>query len=355
MAELREILAAFADLRRHGEAGVLASVVHVEGSTYRRPGARMLVLPDDRMVGLLSGGCLEGDLLEHARAVRESGQPRLVHYDSRAQDDIVWGLGLGCAGVVEIWLERVTAEQPGPLPWLEAWRRQRAAGAIATRLEAPGERRALHPDGHLEGDLAGADDALREAVARRRSGRRGPLCVEFVPAPLHLVLFGGGPDAVPVARLAAELGHDVAVLDGRPAYARPERFPLARVTQTEPEAAVSAAGLGAESFAVVMTHHYLRDRTILRDLLESPVPPRYIGVLGPQRRSQDLLRDLAADGLVVDDAARARIFAPAGLDIGGDGPESIALAILAEIQALAAGRSGGWLRERKGPIHDTEP
>jgi len=355
MAELREILAAFADLRCHGEAGVLASVVHVEGSTYRRPGARMLVLPDDRMVSLLSGGCLEGDLLEHARAVRASGQPRLVHYDSRAEDDIVWGLGLGCAGVVEVWLERVDDARPGPLVWLQAWRRERAAGAIATQLEAPGERRALHADGRLEGSLQDADDALLEAYARRHSSRQGPLAVEFVPAPLHLALFGGGPDAVPVARLAAELGFAVTVLEGRPAYARPERFPLARVALVEPEASVAAAALGPESFAVVMTHHYLHDRTILRGLLESPDPVRYIGLLGPQRRSEELLRDLAADGLAPDDANRARIHAPAGLDIGGDGPQGIALAILAEIQALAAGRSGGWLRERKGPIHDPEP
>ena len=156
MKELRDILDAYTRLAERGEAGVLASVAHVAGSTYRRPGARMLVLPDDTMVGLISGGCLEGDLLEHARRVRETGVPALVQYDHRGQDDIVWGLGLGCAGAVDVWLERVDARSPGPLRWLEAWSHARESGAIATALSGPraGERRALTGRGELLGKLA---------------------------------------------------------------------------------------------------------------------------------------------------------------------------------------------------------
>ncbi len=128
MRELREILREWRRLEVEGGVGVLASVVHAEGSTYRRPGARVLVLPDERTVGLLSGGCLEGDLLLRARLVRESGEPTLVRYDGTA-DDVVWGLGLGCAGIVEVLLEPVDARRPGPLAWLESCLEARRRGA----------------------------------------------------------------------------------------------------------------------------------------------------------------------------------------------------------------------------------
>lgn len=356
MRELLDILAAFQELEAAAGAAVLASVVRVEGSTYRRPGARMLVLPDDRMVGILSGGCLEGDLLEQARAVREDGAPRLVRYDHRDEDDIVWGLGLGCAGALDVLLERVDSGSPGPLRWLRRWTKSRRRGALATGLEAPhlGQRRALEPNGRPEGPLGGADDALTEALVSGRGTRQrlasGQVWIEVFHPPLRLVVFGAGPDAEPVARLAAELGWDLTVVDGRPAYARPERFPGARVLLAESATAATAAGLDEETYVLVMTHHYLHDRDLLRQLLPSPAP--YVGVLGPQRRTEDLLDELQTEGLRPDASRLARIHAPAGLDLGADAPEEIALALVAEIQAVAAGRSGGWLRERKGPIHE---
>jgi xanthine/CO dehydrogenase XdhC/CoxF family maturation factor len=386
--ELRDILEAHARLIARGEAGVLASVAHVAGSTYRRPGARMLVLPDDTMVGLISGGCLEGDLLEHARRVRETGVPELVHYDHRGQDDIVWGLGLGCAGAVDVWLERVDAASPGPLAWLGAWSHARVNGAIATVLSGPrrGERRVLDANGELSGSLAvpAIDAALRECLAAK-AGRRltlaladeaetvGPgesaarsapegggrrsapaadqsIWIEVARAPLRLALFGAGPDAISLARIARELGWDVAVLDHRGAYAVAERFPGAEVRHVEVARAVECAAVDARTHAVVMTHHYLHDRTLLGALLATPAP--YIAVLGPKQRTQDLLAEIAGEGRELAEEDRARVFGPAGLDLGADAPEEIALAICAEVQAHAAGRSGGSLRERKGPIHE---
>jgi xanthine/CO dehydrogenase XdhC/CoxF family maturation factor len=382
--ELRDILDAYAHLVQRGEAGVLASVAHVAGSTYRRPGARMLVLPDDTMVGLISGGCLEGDLLEHARSVRETGAPALVQYDHRGQDDIVWGLGLGCAGAVDVWLERVDATTSGPLGWLSAWSHARESGAIATALSGPraGERRVLDARGELEGTLASPalDAALRECLAaktgrritlalpnerpsevaaRSASGGAGPrfadgadqqVWIEVARAPLRLALFGAGPDAVPLARIAREIGWDVAVFDHRAAYAIADRFPGADVQQVEVARAVERAAVDARTHAVVMTHHYLHDRTLLTALLATPAP--YIAVLGPKQRTQDLLAEIAGESRSVSDEDRARVFGPAGLDVGADAPEEIALAICAEVQAFAAGRSGGSLRERKGPIHE---
>jgi len=328
----------------------------------------MLVLPDDTMVGLISGGCLEGDLLEHARRVRETGVPELVQYDHRGQDDIVWGLGLGCAGAVDVWLERVDATTAGPLAWLAAWSHARVTGAIATALSGPraGERRVLDASGELTGTLAAPaiDTALRDCLAAK-SGRRltlpllsadaslsssTALQIEVARAPLRLALFGAGPDAIPLARIAREIGWDVAVFDHRGAYALGERFPGAEVRHVEVARAVEAAAVDARTHAIVMTHHYLHDRAILGALLATSAP--YIAVLGPKQRTHDLLAEIAGEGRDVGDEERARVFGPAGLDVGADAPEEIALAICAEVQAFAAGRSGGSLRERKGPIHE---
>lgn len=370
MRELRDILGAFAQLEAAGEHAVLASVVRAEGSTYRRPGARMLILPDDQMVGLLSGGCLEGDLLDRARSVREDGAPRLVHYDHRGEDDIVWGLGLGCAGALDVLLERVGPGSPGPLHWLRSWTEARRVGALATGLAAPflGMRRALRAGGEPEGPLAGSDEALAEALVSGRGARRqlaidperghpevAPVWIEVFRPPLRLVIFGAGPDVEPVARLASALGWAVLVVDGRPAYARPERFPFpgVRVLLADPAAAPRAAGMDEETHVLVMTHHYLHDRDLLRQLL--PSPAAYVGILGPRRRTDDLLEDLRAEGLHLDPGRLARLHGPAGLDLGAEAPEEIALALVAEIQATVTGRSGGWLRERKGPIHEPEP
>jgi len=361
MREIREILAAFHELRASRESGVLATVVRTAGSTYRRAGARLLVQPDDRMIGLLSGGCLEGDLLEHARPVRASGEPRVVRYDLSQEEDVVWGLGLGCAGALDILLERVGPEASGPLDFLSECLRERRRGALATALGGPAglaTRWALHADGHFSGTAVGASDvesAARRAVAQDRDAlieiEAGTVLVEVIrPAP-RVLIFGAGADAVPVVRLAAELGWESLVADWRPAQARRERFPQAReVVLCEPDRLGEGLELDDATAVLVMTHHYLRDRALLRLLL--PSPARFVGVLGPSRRTEALLADLRGEGFAPSREQLDRLHGPAGLDIGADSPEQIALALIAEIQAVFAGRRGGWLCERKGPLHD---
>ena len=168
---------------------------------------------------------------------------------------------------------------------------------------------------------------------------------------MPLLVFGAGPDVVPVVRLAAALGFAVRVVDPRPALARGDRFPEAlEVLACPPEQAPERIEVTPESVALVMTHHYLHDKALLGWLLGTPA--RYLGVLGPKRRTEDLLRELRDEGLAVSEEALERVHGPAGLDLGADGPAEIALALLAEIQAVLAGRLGGPLRERKGPIHD---
>jgi xanthine dehydrogenase accessory factor len=358
MRELRDILVAFESMAP-GDIGVLASVVHASGSTYRRIGARLLVLPDDDVIGLISGGCLEGDLVARAEEVRKEAAPRLVHYDATAEDDIVWGLGLGCAGVVDVLLEPVKPGRPGPLAWLAAWRRERGTGVLATALDPVrlGSRWALHPDGGFGGDPG---DAVREALIRARTSGRswrlatrdGEVSVEVVRPPRRLVVFGAGPDAAPVARIAVELGWSVEVVDHRSAHARAERFPGARVHLLPTEEAVARVGMDRDTYVLVMTHHYLVDRALLSELLPSQVA--YVGLLGPKQRLEDLVADIEGLGIAVSADQRGRLHGPAGLDIGGEGPEAIALSLLAEVMAVAEGRSGGWLRDRKAPIHEPE-
>lgn len=356
MKELRAIVAAYGGLCERGEAGVLASVVRTAGSTYRRPGARWLWRPDGPAIGLVAGGCLEGDLAERARAMSGASAPLRVRYEVDRDQDLVFGSGLGCKGVVELLLERVDRDRPGPLLWLRDWLATGRAGAIATRRSGAGLgwRAARDTDGHTTAssgpvppEIASALDlALREQSTREH----GDLVVEYVPPPIRLAVFGAGPDAEPLVDAALALGWSVVVADHRPAFAKPERFAGARVVLAGPESAPSAVRVDAETYAVVMTHRFPVDLVLLRGLLAARVA--YTAVLGPRQRTEDLLEALRREGALPEETSRGPLFAPAGLDLGAEAPEEIALSITSEILAVARSRTGGFLRERCGPIHD---
>ena len=375
VSELRAILCAYENLCARGEDGVLASVVHAHGSTYRRAGARLLLMPDDTMLGLIGGGCLEGDLLLRAQEVRASGAPLLLRYDASAAGDVLWGLGFGCAGVVEVLLERVGPRAPGPLAALSRWRKTRTRGALATVIAGPrigahstlGEHdthpsglRAPHIETALRRVLASQNETGGACISNARADSRAPralhiergderVVIESFAPPLRLLIFGAGPDAAPLAARAHELGWDVEVFDPRAAFAVPARFPDARVHCCETAHAVARAAPGDDAYCVLMTHHYERDRVLLGDALKTRAP--YIALLGPRARCEDLLADLQKPAHARAHN-KARIFAPVGLDLGAEAPEEIALAIVAEILAVSCGRAGASLRERSGPIHD---
>jgi xanthine/CO dehydrogenase XdhC/CoxF family maturation factor len=355
--DLRELFDAFDALAARGETGVLATVVYVEGSAYRRAGARALLLPDDEVVGVISGGCLEGDLVLRARGVRESGEALRVRYDARGEDDLIWGLGLGCAGLVDVLLQPVTRQDPGPLPRLREAASGQEPAALATVIAREGE---VAPPLGAAAPLAAAERnellALGGARTRWREGQgfRVELLEEIVAPPVPLLVFGAGPDVAPVVRLGAALGFAVRVYDPSAGRPRGDRFPEAlEVVACPPERAGELCVVTPQSAVLVMTHHYLHDKALLGWLLGTPA--RYLGVLGPRRRTEDLLADLRAEGVAVTEEALERVHGPAGLDLGADGPAEIALALLAEIQAVLGGRLGGPLRERKGPIHDPAP
>lgn len=370
MSEIADVLAAIESLHRRGERMALATIVAVRGSTYRRPGARLLVPESGELVGNLSGGCLEGDVAEVAKVVMVAGEPRLASFDLTADDEAVWGWGLGCNGAIEVFVEPAekTAEVAGALR--RALEEERPL-AVVTVLESQvpgverGSRMLLHPSGRREGTLGGgpADEAAAaEAMAALQEGRSAVrqllgggeslrAFIEVLEPPMRLLVCGAGHDAIPVVRFAAELGWKVQVVDDREGFLTLRRFPEASgFILARPERAADEAGVDRRTCVIVMSHNFLRDREYLRSFLPTDAP--YLAMLGPRARLERLLADLEQEGVVVSGADLERIHGPAGLDVGAEGPEEIAWAILAEILAVRRRRGAGFLRDRRGPIHE---
>lgn len=319
---------------------VLATLVSVAGSSYRRPGARLLVRADGSRLGSVSGGCLEEDVLARAERVRASGLAEAAVYDTTAENDLVWGVGLGCHGVVRVLIEPV----PNPPAW---------AAAVANAAE--GRTRVQLIVTHEHGSPSGWGTRLRDSVAPVESA--GVFAQEFIPPPC-LAIFGAGDDAIPLARLAHGLGWRVVVADPRAALNTAQRFPWAANRETGPADTLVARVFGAPAqplpaadggIAVVMTHHYVHDVPILRDLL--PRRLSYVGLLGPRKRAERILADLTAEGRSISAEERARLHAPVGLDLGAEAPAEVAHAIVAEILAVLRGRDARPLRWRERPIH----
>lgn len=357
---------------RPGGVLAMATVMNVRGSAYRRPGARMLMTADGRAAGMISGGCLENDVRERARKVMVSGTPVLVAYDSTAPDDIVFGLGLGCNGIVHVLIEPLAAgDDTGLLSFLSSCVARRQIGRVATVFksdEVPiGARLMRWPDGSVTSNFhdpalsAALLQAFHETAARRTAlrrielsdGRAVSILVEAVTPPVPLTIFGAAEDAIPVAQLAKSIGWHVTVIDARPAYATAERFPFADAVHClRPESLLESPRvvLPPESVVMIMTHNFNHDKALLRVLL--PRPLRYLGILGPKSRTGRLLDELGDEGCAVTHEHLARLHGPAGLDLGAETPEEIAISIVGEIQAVLAQRQGGALRDRTAPIHE---
>lgn len=365
MKELQDIITAFEQIKR-GQVTALATVVKTKGSTYRRPGARMLMSEDGEMVGAISGGCLENDVFEHAKIVMATGEPMLVKYDPGVTEEIIWALGLGCNGAVYILIEPLNQQ----LTLIADCLRDKKSCAIATvfsteGIEAKvGSHLTLTQDKILINEIA--DATLTEAVIKDAQAALDKqrsivktyqletasveVFIEVIKPPTPLIIFGAGQDAIPVARFAEDLGWQVTVVDHRPTYLTPKRFnAFSHLVHTAPDAAHKHILLDKNTVALVMTHNYFHDREHLKMLL--PSDARYIGVLGPKSRTTELLEDLHSQGAVYTQEQLSRLYAPVGIDIGAETPVEVALSIVAEIQAVLANRSGGLLKDRIGPIH----
>lgn len=331
------------------EPRVLATLVATSGSTYRKAGARMLILANGDHLGLLSGGCLEADLKEHAAEVLRSGVARAVEYDMRGPDDILFGIGAGCEGAMRVLLEPAGRGTLAERALLAAGRQARAGLPTALVAVHAGADLALgtYPAAPPQPPLPplppplmrAAAQALAERVSREvRSDAGGGRTRAFVqylaPAP-HLLICGGGPDAQPVVANARGLGWRLTVVEHRPAYALGTRFPGADVKLIEASALPSAVQLDSCHAAVVMSHHLMSDAAYLRSLARSG-GPAFVGLLGPAARRERLVRELGADMA----ALRPRLRGPVGIDLGAVTPEGIALAIVSQIHAWLAGRAG---------------
>ena len=298
---------------------VLATVVATAGSTYRKPGARMLLMADGSYIGLLSGGCLESDLQIHAREVLESGAARAVEYDTRGPDDILFGVGAGCEGTM-----RVLLEPAGPMSPAEA---ALAAAARATHLGESTSLVMVHNSAQMRLGTYRDDQELPAAEASHAF-------VQRLDPPPHLLICGAAPDAQPVVGAARALGWRVSVVDHRPAYLVAARFAGAELRAVNPKSLRTEIDLARCHAAVVMSHHLPSDEAYLRELAQAPAPA-YVGLLGPKARRSRLAQEL---GPVIESLS-GRIRGPVGLDIGATTPEGIALAIIGQIHAWLAGRA----------------
>ena len=333
---------------RDAGATVLATMVATAGSTYRKPGARMLITADGGCLGLLSGGCLEADLAIHAREVRDSGIPRAVEYDMRGPDDVLFGLGAGCEGAMRVLLEAAGAGSPAAIALANAGRETgagRSTSLIAVHESADLALGTYGNTAPLPCELtASVERALEDSVSREidfeSGGRRTRAFVQFLAPPPHVLICGAGPDAPPVVSAAVALGWRVSVVDHRAAYAVAQRFPGADVRCADARDLRSVVALDQCHAAVVMSHHLECDVAYLRGLAV-PGGPDYVGLLGPSARRRRISRELggAAERL------RFRIQGPVGIDIGAVTPEGIALAIVSQIHAWLAVRT----RERSIP------
>jgi xanthine/CO dehydrogenase XdhC/CoxF family maturation factor len=340
MAELIKMLALWKAARRDGDDLCLVTVVRTEGSSYRKSGARMLLSHAGRRAGTISGGCLEAEVQKKAWWLTRSG-PTVERYSSFFDDDSDIPYGLGCGGTVWVLLER-GAVVDSVLGAIERGAEANSPVGIGAVIAdhaslTPGTRVILDRNGAcLWSEAAPAElasltqSALRQATSLWQH-EPASLFAEFVSPPQRLFLFGAGDDAQPVAALAAELGWQVTVLDGRAHLATGQRFPSARAVRVfgaETAAELGALGIHARDAVVLMTHSYAQDRTVLRHLQD--VPAGYVGVLGPPRRTQQLLQDAGVD----TQETLCKLHSPAGLNIGANGPVEIALSIVAEIQAV---------------------
>ncbi|WP_392532321.1 XdhC family protein [Nostoc sp. C117] len=372
MNELQAILEGFESSQKIGEITFLATVVKTQGSTYRRPGAKMLMTNTGRMVGTISAGCLENDVFEHTQQRMSDGQPIVVTYDSTASEDILWGFGLGCNGIVQVLIERLERENtPNAIAFTQECFNKKHLGIIATVFAFEGavkvklgSRLLLYPNGKMLTDIKDANliQSLladsQAAFANQKSTVKkyqlplgsAEVFIEVIQPPTHAVIFGAGYDAAPVAQFAQALGWEVTIVDCRANEATKARFTMpCDVILSRREIVHKQVFINAHTVAVVMTHNYLDDGEILKMLLPSPAP--YIGVLGPKLRTERLLEDLRLQGIDYTTEQLKRLHSPIGMDIGADTPEEIAIAIIAEIQAVLTNRSGNFLRNRHQPIH----
>ncbi|MGF1638820.1 MAG: XdhC family protein [Cyclobacteriaceae bacterium] len=372
MKELKNILAAFDAIDFSTQKAALATVIKVQGSSYRRPGARMLINDNGHWTGAISGGCLEGDALRRARTVMQEGKPKIVTYDTLNDEEASQlGIGLGCNGVVDVLIEPLQDGKKDPTMCML----QRIVDAdkvhvMATIINIEDELLTM-PGGKIciindkvqsSGSLPQALEeevlqVLQETKKWDRSDIRkitypegqAEVLFELMRPAKRLILFGGGYDLNPLIAIAKVLGWQVTVSNDCPALSAPKRFPQADQVIFAERTTVQESFTYDEHTAIVLiSHNYKYDLEVLRALLKLEIP--YIGMLGPRRRFEKMHEELLVSGYTNQDFAK--VHSPVGLNLGAETPEEIALAIVAEIQAVFKNRDGASLKSQDGFIHE---
>lgn len=369
MKEIHDIEAAYQTAVANGQMAALATVVKVEGSSYRQPGARMLVTEDGQITGAISGGCLEGDALKKALLCISQKQNKLITYDTSNEDDIEFGVQLGCNGIVHILFEFIDDTDPdNPLALLSKLHVKREDAVVVVLFST---NRNLKQHGtclffRSKSDqlnrcklsdtiLIQADDTLakKQSIIKNvtHEGLQYDALFEYIVPPTLLIIAGAGNDVVPLVKAASLLGWEVIVADGRYSHAKSARFPDAKsVIVAKPESLLSQINIDKNTYFALLTHNYNYDLELLNLLLETEAP--YIGVLGPKSKLHRMLSDIEQSGTTIDESQSGRIYGPIGLDIGAETSEEIAMSIIAEIQAVKANKKGLSLKFKSEKIHN---
>ena len=373
MREIKQIIAAYKSNKEKGKKSVLATVVHVEGSSYRRPSARMLVDETGQMTGAISGGCLEGDALRKALFDLDQNKNTLVTYDTSDEEDAIVGAQLGCNGIIQVLFEPIEfGDSKNPIELLELATANREKSILITlfnlrqkRGEQKGTALLINDSKKLTGDLQ--DQKLLDRILldiQLVTSNHAPLFreytngensinvfLEYFAPPVSFVIVGAGNDTLILSQMAELLGWKVAIVDGRPTHANPDRFSSScQVLVSNPESILEHIDIDEQTYFALLTHNYHYDLAVLKELIRHKEIP-YIGILGPKKKFERMKEDLEKDGVKLSPDLLKKIYSPIGLEIGAETPEEIGLSILAEIQAIVTGTKGTSLREKKSPIH----
>ena len=372
MHEIISIIKSYQQAVAEGKKTALATVVHVEGSSYRRPGARMLITEDAEITGSISGGCLEGDAFRKALHVILSDKAMLVTYDTADEDDAKFGMGLGCQGVIQVLIEPLQAERGAAIiELLQKATASRQYASLVTFFSMSDKKAPQYGSCYLfteKEETIGSlpvlskdviEEETRQVIGQRKSSfkkyqidqQEMIVFTELIQPPVSLIVVGAGNDVIPVVKMAEMLGWQSTVLDGRPMYASRERFPMpsCQVFHSKADQILERVQIDARTVFVLMSHNYNYDLAVLKVLLNHPIT--YIVVLGPHKKMKMMMDELAENGIELTDKQKEAIHGPVGLHIGAETAEEIAVSIIAEIQAKLTSTDTRPLKEKQDAIH----
>ena len=372
MKEIREIINSYNKARKNEKRLALATLVHLNGSSYRRPGARMIVDEEGQLTGAISGGCLEGDALRKAVFCIHTQIPKLVVYDTSDEEDATIGIQLGCSGIIQVLFEPIDENDPlNPIELLKKAVHKRQNTVLVT-LYAPqikkgdtvGTSMLLEDSGefHNNSSFQCVPETLMQDIKETLTIKKSSFksynlndhtfnaFLSFISPPISLIIVGAGNDAIPLQSIAETLGWEVTIVDGRHTYAKIERFSSAcQIIVSKPEKVLQQIPIDEKSVFVLMTHNYNYDYAILKALLDKNVT--YIGALGPKKKLDNMITDLKAENIFLNERQKNILYGPVGLELGAETPAEIALSITAEIMSVMHNKKGGSLRNLLTEIH----